>query len=82
MYDALNRRQANTCAFKFARLVQALKHAKQFVYVLHIKAHPVVPNEYDEVISVSLGASNLNLGLRAGARKFNRIGDKINQHQS
>jgi hypothetical protein len=33
-----------------ASLVQALKHAKQFIYVLHIKAYSVVPDEYYQVI--------------------------------
>jgi hypothetical protein len=81
MYDALNRRQSDAGAFKFIRLVQALKHAKQFIYVLHIKAHSVVPYEYYQFISVSLGASDFDLGLRAGAREFNRIGNKIHQHK-
>jgi hypothetical protein len=68
MYYALNRRQSNAGAFKFIRVVQALKHAKQFIYVLHIKARSVVPYKYDQVISVSLGASDLDLSLRARAR--------------
>jgi hypothetical protein len=46
MYYSLNRSQPNASAFKCGRLVQALKHTKQFIHVLHIKAHPIVPNEY------------------------------------
>jgi hypothetical protein len=81
MHNALSRRQSDAGAFKFFRLVQALKHAKQFICVLHIRAHPVIPNEYYQVISVCLGASDLDFGLRARARKFNRIGNQINQYK-
>ena len=28
---------------------RALKHAKQFIHVLHIKAYSIVPDEYDEI---------------------------------
>jgi hypothetical protein len=81
MYDALNRRQSNAGAFKFIRVVQSLKHAKQFTYVLHIKAHSVVPYEYYQFISVSLGASDFDLGLDARACEFNGIGDKIDERK-
>ena len=35
-------------------LVQALKHAKQFIHILHIKANSIVPNEYYQLIAVSI----------------------------
>jgi hypothetical protein len=78
MDDPLNRSQSNASSFKSIRLVQALKHTKQLIHIFHIKAHSVVPNEHYQVISVSLGASDLDLGPRPGARKFNRIGNEIN----
>jgi hypothetical protein len=81
MYDALNRCQSNACAFKFFRLVQALKHAKQFIHVLHIKTYSIVPNEYHQVLCVSVDAPDLDFGLRARARKFNRIGKKVDQYK-
>jgi hypothetical protein len=81
MYNPLNRSESNASSFKCIRRVQALKHAKQFIYILHIKAHSVVPNEYYQLISVSVGASDLDLGLRARARKFDRIGNKIDQYK-
>src|SRR6202022_4640882 len=77
MYYALNRSQSNASSFKCIRLMQTLKHAKQFIHILHIKAHSVVPNEYYEVICVTICASDLDLGLRACAREFNRIGNTI-----
>jgi len=82
MYYALRRSQSNAGAFKCIRIVQALKHSKQFIHVLHIKAHPIVPNEYYQVIAVSVGAADLDFGLRARAREFNRIGNKVDQYQS
>jgi hypothetical protein len=81
MYYALNRSQSNAGAFKCTRIVQALKHSKQFIHVLHIKAHPIVPNEYYQVIAVSVGAADLDFGLRARAREFNRIGNKVDQYK-
>jgi hypothetical protein len=82
MHYALNRSQSNAGAFKGVRIVQALKYSKQFIHVLHIKAHPVVPNEYYQVIGVSVGAADLDFGLRARAREFNRIGNKVGEYQS
>jgi hypothetical protein len=81
MYDPLNRRKPNARAFKCIGIVQALKHSKQFIHVLHIKADAIVPNEYDQVIAISVGAADLDFGLRARAREFNRVGDKVNQYQ-
>jgi hypothetical protein len=81
MYYALNRSQSNASAFKLASLVQALKHAEQFVRISHIKAHSVVPHEYYQVICVSVGAADLDFGLRARARELDRVGNKVNQHK-
>ena len=75
MYYALNRSQSNASAFKCGGLVQALKHTKQLTHVLHIKAHPIVPNEYCQAVFVPVGASNLDFSLRARAREFNRVGN-------
>jgi hypothetical protein len=82
MYNPLNRRQSNTRTFKFIRRVQPLEHSKQLVYILHIKTHSIVPNEYYQLISVSVGASDLDLCSRARAREFDRIRNKIDQHYS
>jgi hypothetical protein len=82
MYYSLNRSKPNASALKGFGIVQALKHSKQFIHVLHIKAHPIVPNEYNQVIAVSIGAADLDFGLRARAREFNRVRDKVNQYQS
>jgi len=82
MYYALNRSQSNAGAFKCIRIVQALKHSKQFIHVLHIKAHSIVPNEYYQPVFASVGAPDLDFRLRACAREFNRIGNKVDQYQS
>src|ERR1700720_4108703 len=81
MYNALNGSQSNASAFKFIGLVQPLKHSKQFVYILHIKTPSIVPNEYYQLISVSVGASDLDFGLWARARKFDRIGKKVHEYK-
>src|ERR1035441_3417224 len=81
MNDALNRRQSHAPAFKCIRRVQALKHAKQFIYVLHIKAHSIVPDEYYQVIFVTVGASDLDLGVRPRASEFYRVGNEIHQYK-
>ena len=55
MYYSLNRSQSNASAFKFIGLVQTLKHAEQFVHILHIKPDSIVPNKYYQFICVSMG---------------------------
>src|SRR5260370_7553671 len=82
MYYALNGSQPDASTFVCIRLVQALKYSKQFIHVFHIKAHPVVPNEYYQVIGVPVGAADLDFGLRARAGEFNRVGNKVDQYQS
>jgi hypothetical protein len=81
MYYELNRGQPDASTFEYVRLVQALKHAKQFIHVLHIKAYSIVPDNYDEIALVSLGASDLDFVLGMGAREFNRVGKKVNQYK-
>src|SRR4029077_5593886 len=81
MYYALNRSKPNARAFKYISLVQALKHSKQFIRVPHIKAHSIVPNEYYQLIAVSVCAADLDFGLRACPREFNFVRDKVNQYQ-
>jgi hypothetical protein len=82
MYYALNSSQSNASAFKYGGLVQALKHTKQLTHVLHVKPHPIVPNKYYQAVIVPVGASDLDFSLRARAREFDRIGNKVHQHKS
>jgi hypothetical protein len=81
MYYALHRGQPDASTFECIRMVQTLKYAKQLIHVLHIKAYSIVFNEYYQVIFIAVGASYLDFGLRACARKFDRIRKKINQHK-
>ena len=59
--------------------MQTLKHAEQFIHILHIKPHAVVPNEYHQVICIFTSASDLDFGLRARAREFDRVANKLNE---
>src|SRR5580704_5608351 len=79
---ALNCSQPDASTFVCVRLVQTLKYSKQFIHVFHIKAHPVVLNEYYQVIGFPVDTADLDFGLRARAREFNRVRDKVNQYQS
>src|SRR5882762_9078796 len=52
---------------------------RQTVYLHTSYQNPLrCPYEYYQFISVSIRASDLDFGLRARARKFNRIGNKVN----
>src|ERR1700682_4787231 len=82
MYNALNCREPDAGALKFVRLVQPLKHSKQFVYILHIKSHSIVPNEYYQLISVSVGASDFDFCSQARACEFDGIRNKVDQNNS
>jgi hypothetical protein len=82
IYDALNRCESDAGAFEFVRPVQPLKHSKQFVCILHLKTHSIVPNEYYELIFVSVGASDLDFCSQARACEFDGIRNKVDQHNS
>jgi hypothetical protein len=55
------------------RTVQTLKHPEEFVYILHVEAHTVVPYEENDLISFDL-AADFDHGLLAGARVLDGIG--------
>jgi len=73
MYNALHRGQANTGPFKCIGLMQTLKHAKQFIYIFHIKADAVVLHEQNHLISGFAGASDFDFSSRPRARKLDGI---------
>ena len=62
MNDALNRGQSYACAFKRFRLMQTLKHAEEFMHILHIEPGSVVPDKYRYFIPVSAGTSDFDFG--------------------
>jgi hypothetical protein len=82
IYDALNRCESDAGAFEFVRPVQTLKHTNQFVYILHIKTHAIVPNEYYQLICVPVGASDLDFCTQARASEFDGIRNKVDQRNS
>src|SRR5277367_163917 len=81
MYDSLHGCQSNPRTFKCIRLMQALKHAKQFVHILHIESHAVILDEHHHFVAASIRGSNLNFRLGSRARELNRVGKKIHQRQ-
>ncbi len=75
--NSLNGSEANTGTFKRVRLMETLKYAKQFVYILHIKASSVVSYKHHYLICVPVGAAHLDFGPRPCARELDSIGKKI-----
>src|SRR5262249_10329238 len=54
----------------------------EFMDILHLKTNAIVSNEHDDLIVVAIGASYLNLSLRACAGEFHSIRKKIDECQS
>jgi len=75
-----NGRQTYAGAFESPGLVKTLKYTKQLVRILHIETNPVVPHKHYHGL-VLLQRAYFDLGPRPGAGEFNRIGDKVDQHQ-
>ena len=65
MQDPLHCGQPDPCSFERFGLVKALKDAKKFIDVFHIKTYAVVSYEDDYLSVVSVGAPNLDFGLWA-----------------
>src|SRR5882757_979001 len=77
----MNRCPSNASSFKVIGPTQTLKHAGQFILILHIKPHAVVPNEYHQVICIFASPSDPDFGLRGRAREFDRVGNKTNEYE-
>src|SRR5688572_13996128 len=71
--DALHPRQANAGAFELLRAMQPLKHAEEFVGVLHVESDAVVTHETDYRPSRFDKTPDLDLRLRARPRVFQRV---------
>jgi hypothetical protein len=74
--DELHRGQADPRAFEILVPVQALKDAKEFVFVLHVETHAIVTNEEDS-LSLLLKISDLNNGALARTGELERIGNQV-----
>jgi len=78
--DPPNGRKSNSSAFKLFREMQALKHPEQFIYILHVEAGAIIPHEHLDFI-FPIYRANLDFGLGAHAREFDRVGEKVADHQ-
>ena len=74
---APNGRKSYSGAFKLFRQMQTLKHAEQFIYVLHVEAGAIIPHEHlyfiflrsTQPISISAGA-RMRVNLTALERRL------------
>jgi hypothetical protein len=80
MDDPPNGRESYSSAFKLFREMQALKHAEHFVYILHVEAGAIISHEHLDFI-FPIDAANLDLGRGSHAREFDRVGEKVADHQ-
>src|SRR5438309_7510289 len=78
--DPPNGREPYSGAFKLFRKMQALKHAEQFIDILHIEAGAIISHEHLDFI-FRIDATNLDFGLGSHAREFDRVGEKIADHE-
>ena len=70
--DPPNGRESYSSAFKLFREMQALKHAEQFVYILHVEAGAIIPHEHLDFIC-RVRTANLDFGLGPRACEFDRM---------
>src|ERR1700730_9553493 len=78
--DPPDGREPNSSAFKLFREMQALKHAEQFIYILHVEAYAIVPHEHLYFIS-SVHTANLDFGAGSHACEFDCIRNKVDNNQ-
>jgi len=79
MNDALNGRKPNSRAFELFGAMQALKNPEELIYILHIKACPVVAYEYLYLIFLSINTANPDFSLASQPCELNRIGNQIHK---
>jgi hypothetical protein len=77
MNDVSDVCQADADSFKFLIGMQALEHAKEFMYIHRIKPSAVIANEDDRLVVTAESGSDLDASLGSNAREFHGIGDQI-----
>src|SRR6516225_8090252 len=77
--DALSGSQSYSGAFKVFGAMQTLKHAEQFIYILHVKSRSVVPHEHLYLVVFTLGTANLDFSSALQPCELNRIGNQIHK---
>src|SRR5271166_2165022 len=80
MHDPPNGRKSYPGALKLFRQMQTLKYPKQFIDILHVEAGAIIPHENLDLI-VGVHASDLDFGSISHPGEFDRIGDKVGDHQ-
>src|ERR1700681_1285917 len=50
--------------------------------ILHVETDAVVANEHDDFLVCAIGGTDFNLGLRACAREFDRVREKVHKRKS
>src|SRR5437868_3014470 len=81
MNDSLHNRETYARPWKLIRAVQALEGAKEFLRILHIKAHSVIPYKVNVLIAFGFRA-HLDQGILTGAGKLDRIGKQVHEYLS
>src|SRR5271166_3384642 len=79
MKDALNGSQSYSGAFKLFSQMQTLKHAKEFVDILHIEARTVVPDKQLCLIFPPVRTANLDFGPWSFPGELDRIGKQVHK---
>ena len=81
MDDAADVGQADAGALELLGAVQPLKHAEQFVRVLHVESDAVVAHEEDDLVGRAWHGADLDLRLRACGGILDRIGQQVDEHE-
>ncbi len=81
MNNSLNGRQPYSRSLKLVGMMQALKHAKQFVGILHIKPCSIIPDKDDHFVEVFIGAPYGNFGPLPLPSELDRIGNEIDEDE-
>ena len=78
--DATHGGEADARAFEFLGAVEPLKHAEQFVRVLHVEPDAIVPHEENHAPAFCAGGADVNPGGLAHPRVLDGVVDEVGQH--
>lgn len=74
--------QTDTGTFEILLPMQSLKHSKEFICVVHIKANTVVADKDHGFIIAFFLASDLDVCNFSSSGEFQSVGDQIDQHNT
>jgi len=80
MNDPSNIRESDARSLELVVSVEALKHTKQFVHVLHIEPRAIVPDEDLGFTRGRLGGADLNLCSGAMSSKLQGVREQVREH--